>query len=398
MSKKSYLVIFFAAAFIIRFFLSLKTFNRDIFNYIIWTESILKQGLSGFYERNFSPWAAANYPPLANLFFLVSHKLYLLFNFRGNNNLLASFYKLPLLMADVVIVFYLYKIGSKKSFKEGIYFMLLFLLNLGLFYNSVFWGQLESLMTMFCLLSLIFFYRQKKILGIIFYTLALLTKQSAVFFLPIFLILFIKQTNYREKIIGLGLIYFISAFLFSLFTDKFSIIKPITFYFKILGGQPHQHLASVNAFNWWFLLSKNQISDQIIFLGINYQHYSFLMVFLFSIPVLWLCFLKPKEKRLWYAASLLGFIGFLFLTRMHERHLYPALVFLIPFIDSTKRFIFYIMVSLIYFFNQFFVWQELMAKPTLTTINLGKFFSLLTIVIFLYYYFTYFNGIAKKQL
>jgi len=399
MSKKSYLVIFFVANFIIRFLLSLLTFNRDILNHIVWTESILRQGLIGFYERNFSPWAPANYPPLANLFFFISHKLYLLFNLGSkNNNLLASFYKLPLGLADMVIAFYLYKIGSQKSFRQGIYFILLFLFNLGLLYNSVLWGQLESLMAMFCLLSLISFYREKKIFGVIFYTLALLTKQSAVFFLPIFLVLFIKQIKTQEKIISLSLIYSINAFLLSLFADKFSFIKPITFYFKILAGQPHQHLASVNAFNWWFLLGKNQISDQIIFLGINYRQYSFLLVFLFSIPVLWFCFLKPKEKRLWYAVSLLGFIGFLFLTRMHERHLYPALVFLIPFINSVKKFVLYIVVSLLYFLNQFFVWQELMAKPTLITINLGKIFSLSTILIFLYYYFTYFKAIAKKQL
>jgi len=402
MKKKTYFKILIILILIlgVRFLMSLKDFNRDLVNHMVWTESMFKEGLKGFYSRDYSPWALANYPPLANFLFLFSHKLYLWLNINWQgNNLLASFYKLPLLIADVIIAFCLFAIGKDSgNNKKGVLFALFFLVNLALAYNSVFWGQLESLLTMFCLLSLIFFYKKSKIFAFLFYALALLTKQSALFFLPIFLILVIKKTSLKEKIFGFSLMYFLTVFLFSFFIRKNYFISPFLFYFKTIGGQLHQYLASVNAFNFWFFLGLNKSTDIQIFLSLTYRLWSIILTGFFLTPVLILFYFKSGFKRCLFATMLLSFAVFVFLTRMHERHLYSMFIFLIPFIDSFKKFLIYAAISVIHFLNLYLVWQEFLAEPSVKIVTIGRFLSLFTIIIFAYYYLSYFIKVSKKQL
>ena len=73
-------------------------------------------------------------------------------------------------------------------------------------------------------------------------------------------------------------------------------------------------------------------------------------------------------------------------------------VFLIPFIDSFKKFLIYAVISIIHFLNLYLVWQEFLAEPSVKIIAIGRFLSLFTIIIFAYYYLSYFIKVSKKQL
>jgi len=392
------LALFLAIVFIIRFYLSTLQFNRDMVNHMVWSKSMIEEGLKGLYLRNYSPWAQANYPPLANLLFLASHKIYLAFNINSpTRDVLAVFYKIPLLIADIVMAVLLFKLGYKKlNLQKGLIFLLLFITSVGLIYNSVFWGQIENLMTMFCLLSLLFFYKKEKILAFIFYVLALLVKQSALFFAPVFLTLVLKKTSLKEKLLGFILFYILFVFSFSFFIDKDYLTYPFLFYFENVQGQ--QPWVSVNAFNFWFLLGLNKVSDSQLWLNLSYQKWSVILMALINLPVLMVFFLKPVLRRAIYVTAILSLTSFLFLTRMHERHFYPALVFLIPLIISFKKTIFYIVLSLIHFLNLYLVWGEYLAQPTDKTLLIGKVLSLFSLLIFSYYYLNYWLNLNKDKL
>ncbi len=382
----------------IRFYLSTIDFNADFFNHYYWARSLVNFGFKGFYERDFSPWAKANYPPLANFFFWLSHKTHLSLGLDINKaKLLAAFYKIPVLVADVFIALLLFKQRMGKRIKNFHFkAALLFLLNIGLIYNSVFWGQLESLVTLFCLFSLISFFQEKKILPFIFFSLALLTKQSCLFFIPIFFVFVLNKTNLKEKLIGFSLMFCILIFSFSFFINDDYFLYPIKFFLNTSGGQKHQYWASANAFNFWFLLGLNKLTDKTIIFGFSLRFLGFFMVSILTLPLLYV-FLKKKRKIVDYykLTARLAFLSFIFLTRMHERHLYSALVFIIPEINSLLSLILYILISSVHFLNLFLVWGEYLAQPSFKTIFFGKILGLIIISIFLYFYLDFFK---KKEI
>jgi len=46
------LALFLAIVFIIRFYLSTLQFNRDMVNHMVWSKSMIEEGLKGLYLRN----------------------------------------------------------------------------------------------------------------------------------------------------------------------------------------------------------------------------------------------------------------------------------------------------------------------------------------------------------
>ncbi len=383
---------------VIRYILSLRKYNLDILNHAVWTEKALADGLKGYYKRIYSPYAEANYPPFANLLFYLSHKTYRMLGYSGGlNNLLAAFYKIPLIIADLIIVFLLFNIfkNKKKKFKKYFY-PFFFLINIALVYNSVYWGQLESVITLFCMLSLYFLFKEPNLLAYVFFALAVLTKQTALVLTPLFFLLSLKKLNIKKTIVGMGIIYLIIFIFFIPFTGKIDFFYPVRFYLQTSGGQLHQNQATVNAFNFWFLLGQNKISDSTtLWKLIDYRLVSILICLLFFLPILIKVYnKKPKIISVFKAAGLLFYIVFLFLTRMHERHLYPALAFLIPGLNSIISLLLYVIISFIHFFNMDFVWQEMMADPIPSTIFKGKIMAGILLAMFVYFYT---NFLIRKE-
>jgi Gpi18-like mannosyltransferase len=397
-NKKTFLIVlFFLIVFFLRVWISSFKFNRDFFNHLNWVKSILQQGFTGFYQRDFSPWAQANYPPAANLLFWLSHKFFLFLGFTAEKtSMLATFYKLPVLIADIVIAAVLYQ-ATKGTFKKKFLVVGLFLFNLGLIYNSVFWGQLENIVGLFCLLSLVYFFQTKKSFAAFFYGLGLLTKQSATAFLPVFLILLHKKNSLRKVLKAVLIIFLLFIVFFSLFAEDNFLLFPWRFYYQILQGQPHQYLASVNGFNFWFLVGQNKVLDSSLFLGMSYRWLGLIIVGILIAPLLFSLWKKPAEKRAFYVSALVFYISFLFLTRMHERHFYSALIFLLPVLNSLLDFLGYVIVSIIYFLNMHFVWMEKMADPQQLTILQGRVMAGIILVVFCYYYISYFVKIYKDK-
>lgn len=347
---KNFLLIFLTF-FIVRFLLSILFFNQDIINHINWVESLKKFGFTGFYERDFSPRAAANYPPLINfLFYSADHFYHLVFSQLRDINLLASFYKLPSILMETALITYL-MIGSYWAWS------LVILLNPAIVFNTIFWGQTEGIVIGLVFFSFIALFKKKNVLSFLIFTSALLVKQTAWVFLPIFALVVFKKVPKKQKIIGfiLSLIFIWCSF--SFFTDKNFFSYPISFFWQTSGGQSHQYLSSVNAFNFWYLLGLNSVSDSQTWLSISYRLWGIMFTLIFVFLIL---FKLGSQKKLslnktLIASGLLNFVVFLFMTRIHERHLFPSLVFLLPLaFASTVNFLFYGIVSLTHFFESLF--------------------------------------------
>ena len=153
----------FVGLLTMRIFWSSWLFNDDFYNYLTWIESLFRLGPFGFYSRDFSPWAQANYPPLTTGLFATFHLLARwLFPHEQSCALLATFYKLPRIFLETMLAVYM--LWRKKYLLST-----LLLFNPAIWYNILWWGQTEGLMTIFVMLGLISILYRKLFISVVFF-------------------------------------------------------------------------------------------------------------------------------------------------------------------------------------------------------------------------------------
>gem|GEM_PF-6773561 len=372
------------AIFLVRFVLSLSISNPDTNNHYAWMKSVDRHGWQGLYERDFSPFASANYPPLALYSFRLSEELYQISPPSLQTPALhASLYKLPSLLSDCLIAYLIWRF-LPLSRRSKLISLLIFLFNPALMINSVYWGQIESLSALTAILTLLALIKKRGDLAILVFTLGLLTKQNI---LPLTPILFIGiylshpplKKLFSATIFSLGLIFLSYSPLLPPDTHPFSYI--VSSYAASLGGQTHQHLGSVNALNFWYLLGQNQVSDLTTRLP------GLLLTSLGTLISLYWLLRFRHQPHLGYfiAAVIISLWTFVFSTRMHERHSYMAvayLSFLLPYANWQWL---YLVLSGLSFYNTLGVWLEFYAVPPssswLTTMTILSGFSVFLAII-----------------
>jgi hypothetical protein len=102
------------------------------------------------------------------------------------------------------------------------------------------------------------------------------------------------------------------------------------------------NVLSLRAWNAWWLLQEaaaggNFIADDVAFLGpLTLRHVGFLVTGLCSLVIVWRIVEDPRPRTLWLglAASVLAF--FSFMTQMHERYAYAALILLVLLLPERR--------------------------------------------------------------
>ena|SRR3989344_4486729 len=358
MTKK--LIYLILLALLIRLGLIYFQFSGDIRNHLVWGESVINAGTFGFYGRHFSGFNDANYPPLTIFVFAIFRYLYQIcnqfiiwqnFNLKflpsfliplfASLNMQAAFMKIPAILADLGIGYLIFKLTKKK------FFVFLYLFNPAVIYVSTVWGQIESLPIFFLLLSF-FFLPKRYYLSHFAFVLAVLSKQTALWLLPVYLVVWYQQGGAKTLLRGLTL----QAIVFVLFYFPFTLsLNPFSLYLATLAGS--STLVSDQALNfWYFLFSGRRIEDSTLLLGISVRLWSLVLLAISGLSV---CFWFWKKKM--KAASALfwiSIIAFFWQTRVHERHLAPAIAFLLV-TDYPKKWkiLFYFLLSAYYMYNLF---------------------------------------------
>ena len=375
---KKYWLLIFVLVVLGRIYFSTLSYNNDMNNNLNWVDSIRNNGLENFYDRDFAPYSQANYPPLITSAFyasdLVAQKLY-----PDNRVARATFDKIPTIIVES------FMIAFSLTFLSPLVF-LTYLLNPGIFYNSVLWGQTEGLVAALVFLSLYLFFKKRPIYSSLAFTLSLLVKQSAVIFVPLVAFILWKIYGWKKFLIGIcASIVLYAAWFIPIYGSSF-FFKSFIFLSDTSQGQ--SPYASVNALNYWYLLGLNKIADsQGNF--ISYQVIGILLAVLFIIMAIYLFARRRSLDTALISAGLINFAVCMFMTRIHERHLLPTLVLIIPLaIKSRMNFFVYIAISLIYFMNLYLIWHEAFASYN---INILKLLSFILIASFIYYLFEFFK-------
>lgn len=358
-------------AFVLRLLLVKQfTYETDFYTFVAWSEQIRQFGISHFYENTWSDYLPG-----------YMYVLWLLNVIKSSipNFPLEPIYKMPAMLADLATGLLIFKVvRNKGKEKLGLVAAGLFLFNPAIIANSTNWGQVDSITSLFALLS-VYTYSINPILSAAMLAFGAAFKPQAalaVFAVGALVLSVGKKLELKKlftwEVFRRALIYAAAVlfFVFLIFLPFSPNAQVFSFIGDRLGTTFGQYkFTSVNAFNFWglkgFWLADSNLSHwagNIITAGVS------------LLAVFWL-FVKRKPDSI-SAYKILGIsllTGFLFMTRMHERHLLPALAPLaITAVFSPSVLLGYLILSAAYISNLHYsyVWavnnfKEALAHPVI---------------------------------
>jgi len=239
--------------------------------------------------------------------------------------------KLPGIVADALICWTLYLMGSAVGRNTGVAAAAAYSLNPAVIYNTASWGQSDAVWIALVASSLGLLRRDRVEAGASAYTLAALTKPQALAFAPLVVVLVASRATRRLGRAGLAAAgTFLLVFLPFLWGGTFlSTLEAL--WRSTIGGEPY---LSCNAANLWLLLDGGSgfgTSDTISLAGPLTARALGLVLFL-ACAVLVAARVPPRGEpeapRLALAAAVTTLASFAFGTELHENHLIAVLPFL----------------------------------------------------------------------
>jgi Gpi18-like mannosyltransferase/predicted membrane-bound dolichyl-phosphate-mannose-protein mannosyltransferase len=327
---RAYAADFKQAAFLLTGLLILKTiallffggYHVDVGTYEAWALQLARGGPASMYQSGYF----LDYPP---------GYLYLLWaagsvaNSIGATGAgLRTIIGTPPLLADFALSVLIFALMLRFYDRTTAWWaMLFFALNPALLFDTVVWVQTDSAFTLAMVLSVVLFIDEQFVAGWSLAALALLTKPQAISILPLLFAWTLMRANWR---IGTGAALAFIAVI-AVAAAPFQLNHPWSWLPELyLSTAAYYHETSVNAFNFMALLGGLRVSDTETILGFSYFWLGITLLAALYGFVLWLATRRGVWRNLLYASFVLVFGFFMFAPRMHERYLYPALVFAIP--------------------------------------------------------------------
>ncbi len=399
MRKK--LIILFIVAFVFRFFLIFIAYHGDLNNNISWGNALLRYGANGFYEQKSWLFSAPNQPPLYILLFGLTSWIYqsitnLAWHLNNNVGIFPSslvwfwqdhgmviLVKLPSILSDLGIGYLIYKLTKRFSLA------VLWLFNPITWYNSSIWGQTDPIVNLLGLISIFFLFKKKLVPSMLFFIISVLFKGSLAIFLPVILVVWILQKHklklWIKAILISGMTVVLVTFayhpyldlpiwLFNLYTQRF------------FPGEIGD--LSANAFNFWYLVNPGKVLDSTLYFGLPARIWGDVITSIAIIITIVRLQKQKTEKNILYSLMIVAMITFLFMTRIHERYLYPFFpiaTILIGFIPELL--IAYVILSITFLLNMYNLFWAPSIGVLEKTMQMTKLPVILTIINLLVFVF-----------
>jgi Gpi18-like mannosyltransferase/predicted membrane-bound dolichyl-phosphate-mannose-protein mannosyltransferase len=240
----------------------------------------------------------------------------------------------PALLADFALSLLIFSLMWRLAGKAGAWLgMLLFALNPALLFDTVVWIQTDSAFTLTMLLSVVMLTDEKMEAGWGLAALAVLIKPQALSLLPVLVAWTLMRANW-QRWVRAGLAFIVVTVVTA---APFQVGHAWNWLPDLyLSTAAYYHETSVNAFNFIALLGGLRASDSGTLFGCSYFAIGMsLLIPLYSFA-LWLLARDPVRRNFWFAAFIAIFGFFMFAPRMHERYVYPAVVFAIPLAFESR--------------------------------------------------------------
>lgn len=386
-----FIILVLLAGAIIRMYSAANYYGHetDMACFLGWSDLAYKDGISQFYVSE----GFHDYPPgyvyVMYLLGAVKNTLHL------QNGMLWMFIKLPAIICDLITAYLVYHI-SKKRFSKCIssVFALLLVLNPAVILNSSVWGQVDSVLSMFCVLSIYLASEKKLVPSFFAFGLGILIKPQAMFVAPVLVYAVIEQiflggeldrSKFLKTVIGA---LAAAAMVFVLFmpfgdTPMQGIQVVVKQYFSTIGQYNYMTL---NAFNIYGALGLNfsDLTPVASILG-----YLFIaLVIVYSAYV----FFKNKGVAKYYLSAFVLVFGiFMLSVKMHERYAFPCmflLLFAFAAAPDKRKYFMYLLCSLSQFFNTawvLFVYQtDINVYFKSPVIVVASFINIALMIVFVY--------------
>lgn len=337
----SFILLFIAFCFVV------PDSGYDKYFWISWSKAIAEKGIGSIYSN-----------PEVNNFPLVIYllKVYTLFLSPDTIDVFSiNYLKCFALVFDFATLAVVVSLLKKNNI--NLLWCLVFLLNPAFWYNTVIWGQVDSIHTFFVFVSVLFAINKKPLPALIFMLLAVNTKLQAVVFFPLLLMIVFnterteKPKSRTEIILAFFALAGIQIALFLPFIISGNLVQ--TVHSLINSSLDFYPTVSRNAYNLWYFFFAEPLntSDKMTFL-LPLKLWGIILFVSFYVAVLFL-FMKSKkglaEIFIVFALISLGF--FFFNTQMHERYVHQVVLFAGLYAIFSKRYYIFIISSTAYLLN-----------------------------------------------
>lgn len=258
-----------------------------------------------------------------------------LFRIEPDSLALLSAIKWISVFFDVLMAFYAFQIAklfSKENKSISVIVFGVVLLAPTIFLNSAVWGQCDVIYTCFAVMSFYYLLKGKPTLSMILFGVSFSFKLQALFLLPVFIIVALRQQIKIRKFLWIPLMYVIIA-LPSVFCGR-PFMEIMKIYFN--QGKSYQYL-SVNGSNFYMFINNSFASD-------NKTKYLVDMALYLCLGIngsLLFYFYKSKLKMNKEMIIKLGFLFALtmpyFMPMIHDRYFYVADVFAILYLIVNPK-------------------------------------------------------------
>jgi len=369
-------------------------FGIDVGTFQAWSFQLADRGPWNFYDTD----SFTDYSPGYLYLLWAIGELHQIFHF--TNGQYEYILKLPSIVADLASAYLLYRVleGQKEGVRVGA--SLAYLLFPATLFIGPIWGQVDSLLAFFLLLSVYFIGRDRPVPGAIAFVVAFLVKPQAIAALPFLAFWILKRNPPRwvppapGSLILAGLVLFglgiavslwrylqddrgstltlalsmiaaglallaignlllprepeagkhkdrptrsllpvppeawyvafmVPALILLLAILPFFAPKPWEFLDQLEFSASYYKYASFHAYNFWSTFAYLE-ADNIEYLGLSYQIWGYLLFALSTAFVLYSFRQAEGMGALALGTALCILVFYLFVTRMHERYLFPA--------------------------------------------------------------------------
>jgi dolichyl-phosphate-mannose-protein mannosyltransferase len=309
------LIIFIAKLAALPFF---PGYPDDVHAWERWSMTMALQGPQAVY----GPHLPADYPPIY---------LYILWGAGAAARSLVStleglrlFVETPPLIADLLLSLLIFAavFHRWRNRRLALAATALFALNPALLYDSVVWGQADSVLVLPVVLAALLLIESQFVLGWAVAAIAALVKPQALLVLPVFVVWTLRKSDLRTW----G--YCAAAFLVTALVGFGPFLRGHPWYWPLslyAFSASRYRLASMNAFNLMAVLGGLDRPEFVSFAGVSYLALGIGLLAALDGLVAWLLWRRPAPRMV-LITMFVAFLGFFVLAaRVHERYLYPAL-------------------------------------------------------------------------
>ena len=332
LNTKLLMVVLLISAFVFRLILGYTStsYDTDMALFKAWGNSMSEDGPANVYNTGLY----LDYPPGYLYVLWLLDGIRRLFSLDYGGAMYSLVMKLPPILADLGCGYMIYRTAKKiRPGHESTAFTAAaaFLFCPAVLINSTVWGQVDSWCTLILLISVWLLSEAesdgKLIASAALYGLAVISKPQMLIFAPIYLFATIFRKNFKGLFIGIGTALLVILAVSKPFTDGFDFTWLID---KYRSTMDYYSYYSINAYNLWDLFGLNWHSLPESGFGLFVLNW-FGPAFAAALCGLVMFFGKEKYRKgsLIVSAAVLMFTVFIFSVKMHERYVFPALIFML---------------------------------------------------------------------